>query len=69
MQVREYQFLVICIDRLSWEHCELRSWERVGGQLRCLGGNARPGQYLHFLGKAAFQTAVRGVLAEGVAHV
>lgn len=29
MQVREYQFLVICIDCLSWECCELRSWERV----------------------------------------
>lgn len=69
MQVGEYQFLVICIDRLSWEHCELRSWERVGGQPRCLGGNARPGQYPHFLGKAAFQTAVRGVSGEDVARV
>lgn len=69
MQVREYQFLVICIDHLSWEYCELRSWERVSGQLHCIGGNTKPGQYLHFLSKAAFQTAVREVSGEDVARV
>lgn len=57
---------MICIDRLSWEYCELRSWASVG-QLRCIGENARPGQYLHFLGKAVFQTTVRGVSGEDVA--